>query len=391
MAHLTKPELYDIEDCNIALLGSDLEKRVREHAGDKEPVWESAGLAPGTQIWRVERFKIIPWPEERKGSFYSGDSYIVLHTYKKDPNSEQLSYDLHFWLGQETTQDEAGTAAYKTVELDDHLHGAPVQYRELQGYESPRFLSYFRNFVTLRGGISTGFHHVSSPPPLDVHKLYHIKAIATGSSVHGSQFIIREVAPHVDSIRKAEGDVLVLDKGAQIWQFNRKGSAGKERFRAAEFIRSIVEERQKTSKWKSVATAVFDEDGAGAGTFLADLGTDALSISETMSASRSTSSPALFRISDATGAFQVAPVPASPPRLTDLSTSDVFILDDTGNPDAPVLYAWVGREANAEERRLGVSFGLRYIARKEGNARKLTVVKVNEGKESDEFLRVMEA
>lgn len=43
----------------------------------------------------------------------------MLQTYKVTPDSEELSYDLHFWLGEETTQDEAGTAAYKTVELDD--------------------------------------------------------------------------------------------------------------------------------------------------------------------------------------------------------------------------------------------------------------------------------
>ena len=59
-----------------------------------------------------------------KGSFYNGDSYIVLHTYKKK-DSDKLHWDVHFWLGQNTTQDEAGTAAYKTVELDDLLGGEP--------------------------------------------------------------------------------------------------------------------------------------------------------------------------------------------------------------------------------------------------------------------------
>ena len=32
--------------------------------------------------------------------------------------SQALLYDVHFWIGKHSTQDEYGTAAYKTVELD---------------------------------------------------------------------------------------------------------------------------------------------------------------------------------------------------------------------------------------------------------------------------------
>lgn len=56
-----------------------------------------------------------------KGQFYAGDSYIVLYTYKKTPTDEKLMYNVHFWLGKDTSQDEAGAAAYKTVELDDRM------------------------------------------------------------------------------------------------------------------------------------------------------------------------------------------------------------------------------------------------------------------------------
>jgi len=40
-------------------------------------------------------------------------------------------------------QDEAGIAAYKTVELDGFLAGASVQHREVQNHESKQFISYF--------------------------------------------------------------------------------------------------------------------------------------------------------------------------------------------------------------------------------------------------------
>jgi gelsolin len=106
MAHLTKPAKYVIEDSNIALLGSDVSdqderlvmyssfvyrrcveysssamfvRHVREESGEREPAWSDSGRKPGLEIWRIEQFQVRPWPRDRYGKFYEGDSYIILH------------------------------------------------------------------------------------------------------------------------------------------------------------------------------------------------------------------------------------------------------------------------------------------------------------------------
>lgn len=44
-------------------------------------------------------------------------------------------------------QDEYGTVAYKTVELDIYLGDRPVQHREVQGHESNLFKGYFKKGI----------------------------------------------------------------------------------------------------------------------------------------------------------------------------------------------------------------------------------------------------
>ena len=46
--------------------------------------------------------------------------------------------------GTPPLQDESGTAAIKSVELDDSLGGAAVQHREVQDHETTLFQSYFK-------------------------------------------------------------------------------------------------------------------------------------------------------------------------------------------------------------------------------------------------------
>jgi gelsolin len=157
---MNKDRQPDWQDTNMANFGSDIEKKIKAAAADGEPQWDGAGIKVGIQIWRIEQFKVKPWPKNKNGQFHKGDSYIILNTYVKDPkvNKDKLAWDIHFWIGSESTQDEYGTAAYKTVELDDKLGGEPVQHRETEGGETDLFKSYFRGGAHVRGSnpASTG-------------------------------------------------------------------------------------------------------------------------------------------------------------------------------------------------------------------------------------------
>lgn len=59
----------------------------------------------------------------------------------------RLEIHIHFWLGSKTSKDESTIAAYKCVELDTYLGGAPVQHREIQNKESARFRGYFKKGI----------------------------------------------------------------------------------------------------------------------------------------------------------------------------------------------------------------------------------------------------
>lgn len=53
------------------------------------------------EIWRVENFELAPWPKERYGEFYSGDSFVMLYTYYV---GDKINYIIYFWQGLESSQ-----------------------------------------------------------------------------------------------------------------------------------------------------------------------------------------------------------------------------------------------------------------------------------------------
>ena len=79
----------------------------------------------------------MPWPSRDYGHFYNGDSYIVLETREAEEvdgiKPDKLVHRIFFWLGLYTSIDAQGTAAYKTVELDDLFDGYGLALGSKQG------------------------------------------------------------------------------------------------------------------------------------------------------------------------------------------------------------------------------------------------------------------
>ena len=104
-------------------------------------LFAGAGSKPGVECWRIEAMKPVKQPSA-DGKLYTGDSYIVLHTWEQKGSTHM---NVHFWIGAESSRDEAGAAALLTVELDQFLGDLPTQFRETQGSESNEFLQLFKN------------------------------------------------------------------------------------------------------------------------------------------------------------------------------------------------------------------------------------------------------
>ncbi|KAJ4978165.1 hypothetical protein NE237_008945 [Protea cynaroides] len=192
-----------------------------------DPAFQGVGQKVGTEIWRIENFEPVLLPKSEYGKFYMGDSYIVLQTSGKGGSS---LYDIHFWIGKDSSQDEAGTAAIKTVELDAALGGRAVQHRELQGHESDKFLSYFKPcIIPLEGGVASGF---KKPEEEKFETRLYV--------CRGKRNVrLKQVSFARSSLN--HDDVFILDTENKIYQFNGANSNIQERAKALEVIQYFKE------------------------------------------------------------------------------------------------------------------------------------------------------
>ncbi|KAG2012589.1 hypothetical protein GB937_006938 [Aspergillus fischeri] len=375
---------YDIKDSNVELIGSDIDHRVKYNSAASEPAWNNGlvGQECGLFIWRIENFEVVPWPKERTGEFYDGDSYIVLHSYKVE---DKLCHDIFFWLGSKTTQDEAGTAAYKTVELDEFLRGTATQHREVQAHPSPEFMALFRRLCVRSGGVRSGFNHVetneqSSKEAITLLRIFKHPAAARADSV-----IVHEVEPTWESLD--DHDVFVLDQGQKIWVWQGKNCSPMEKAKAAQVVNDMTLAKhldvEVLSQLESRSKIIVDLLG-GKDT------SSRLSRRRGLSRSLQEAIGILFRLSDATGAIsfdlvkdgqQISP--------SDLDGNDVFLCD-TGSR----LWVWQGSQASKREKALWLNVAQSYIrqiqeARTNPAVHLIPISNVVQGHESPAFWKAI--
>lgn len=363
MTGLVKPKSYDWKDSNLALFGSDVEKNVKKDSAKQEPAWQNAGKSVGLQIWRIVNFKVTTWPKEDYGKFFNGDSYIILNTYKSNPAGEDLDYDLHFWIGSNSSQDEYGTAAYKTVELDTYLDDEPIQHREVEGHESELFRSYFKKGIQLlAGGAESGFRHVK--PEEYTPRLFHFHG--AGKNVVATQ--VPATKSRLDS-----GDVFILDLGMKIYQWNGSGANGFEKNKAMSFVNEIKEERSG----KAVSSEVIEEGSVSPQhEFYAALTQE--DVTDKFVVSKEKTETQLFRVSDAGGSIAFNKVKSGPVKITDFDTNDVFVLDTD-----KTCFVWVGKGASPAEKQNGFGYAHNHLKTTSNPVRSIVIIK--EGQKNIEF------
>jgi len=335
--------------------------------------WDGVGTSPGIEIWRVEnkrneqtrapQFGIHKWPKRHYGEFFTGDSYIVLQT-SQQPGSETFLYDIYFWIGSESSQDEYGVAAYKANELDELLGSTPVQHRETEGYESDGFHKCFPTGLRLlKGGIASGFRDVDvDEGNIEIPtRLFHIRR-------KGNKTNSYLVELSVTSLN--QGDAFVLDAGEKVYTWYGQSSSPFEKNKAVEIAHNMVEHRLG----HCTLVADVSDDDEKFWEILGGKGAIPEATTYTDDDMPQEHEPKMYIISDENlGKIKVMEVEASRRHLI---TDDVCLID-LGN----LVLVWIGKGSSTREQQQSMSI-VQSQLKALGRHKNTQVERVMEGQES---------
>ncbi|GJN07840.1 hypothetical protein PR202_ga25706 [Eleusine coracana subsp. coracana] len=304
-----------------------------------------------------------PDPASRRIRRYRNSKQTVQTTCNK---GGAYLLDIHFWIGKDSSQDEAGTAAIKTVELDTMLGGRAVQHREPQGYESDKFLSYFKPcIIPLEGGFASGF---KKPEEEKFEtRLYICK---------GKRAIRVKEVPFARS-QLNHDDVFILDTEKKIYQFNGANSNIQERAKALEVIQHLKEKYHD-----GMCDVAIVDDGklqaeSDSGEFwvlfggFAPIGKKAVSDDDVV---LETTPPKLYSINNGQLKLEDSVLAKSI-----LENTKCFLLDCGAE-----LFVWVGRVTQVEDRKIASAAVEKFVL-KENRPKTTRITQVIQGYENHTF------
>uniref|UniRef100_A0AAZ3R979 HP domain-containing protein n=1 Tax=Oncorhynchus tshawytscha TaxID=74940 RepID=A0AAZ3R979_ONCTS len=266
------------------------------------------------------------------------DASIITHT---GICGSSNSMDVHYWIGNSSSQDEQGAAAILVTQLDEFLGGSPVQHREVQAAESSKFRSYFRNgLIYKKGGVDSGFRHVESNV-YKILRLLHIKGrkhvTATEVEVSWSSF--------------NSGDVFLLDMGKVIVQWNGPQSNRSEKLKAM-LLAQDVRDRERGGRAQIGVVEGGDEEDSPELMKIMRAVLGQRLVPDTVCLSPS--------VSDESGKLVVQEVAMQPLTQDLLHSTECYIVDQGGSS----VLVWKGKEASIEERRSALGRAVGFIKAK---------------------------
>ncbi|KAG6377023.1 hypothetical protein JVT61DRAFT_1069 [Boletus reticuloceps] len=243
-----------------------------------------------------------------------------------------FSRDIYYWIGQNATQDNTVTAAFKSIEPDEHLGKLKVsQYREAQE----------------EAGLRSGTTLVSSRPR--IHKEF------CQFNEKGKQTISYEM------ISIEQGGIYVYDSSDKIALLCTRASLAWERFWVGEMVMHIG--GNVAEYLAHILRAYIDEGTPGDTEFMTLVGVDNVTPlhSRVYDSDHSVGPPAqLYRLGWAVYRFACCLVTSSL-TLDAFDSEGVYILDDHGNTHDPVVYVWVGKDVPDAKARTALANGEVYL------------------------------
>ncbi|XP_011032128.1 PREDICTED: villin-1-like isoform X1 [Populus euphratica] len=331
-----------------------------------DSVFDGAGAKPGLEIWCVEKqLRLVPVPKSLHGKFYSGNSYVVLSTVV--PRSGPPQHDIHYWLGKDANEVESTLASDKALELDSALGSCTVQYKEVQGQETEKFLSYFKPCVIPIEGV---FSSDSGQLNGESYKI----SLLTCKGEHVVS--VKEVPFSRSSLN--HNDVFILDTASKIFLFSGCNSSTQERAKALEVVQYIKE--NKHGGTCEVATV---EDGKlvgdpEVGEFWSFFGGYAPIPRDSPCVEKHTDSPfsQLFWI---TAQAKLCPCEGSSLNKEMLETNKCYMLDCGAE-----IFVWMGRNTSITERKKSISV-TEDLLRNQGRSMATHLTFLTEGLETSIF------